>query len=428
MKKTKILKLFPQCIPYVKELRDLTGSINAAILMQQLDYYFICRPRGFYKFSQPSGHPEYRKGDSWVETLNFSFKEYKGAWQRIGITYASKTAYNQAEGDKFQGKLYCAYIDRKQNNKTYYFRNHALVDQSLEALPQSKELTIFRAMHSEQIAARREQLAPEHENHTCSMKITAQGEVVCSEEEACLLADLAADLDTDPDQAALPTNKKCSQKCSKESQPSGNTKNTLNNTTEETKEKEPKENNPPHHFSLSSSSGGGADHTGTQALNEAPESVSPGFDPPSASRQKIRAEFGQTVQPLIDQLLKEFDHLDLREERERLHKKLFERYEQYSYSVAFMTKQLRDYLKYHVASPFPIPKFQTADAFLDQGLNRDYATKLKKIASQTPSEGAGAQVARTAFEPLSPEQEAKLKQRAQHYEANKKNNASNDPK
>ncbi|WP_299466854.1 hypothetical protein, partial [uncultured Microscilla sp.] len=112
------------------------------------------------------------------------FKEYKGAWQRIGITYASKTAYNQAEGDKFQGKLYCAYIDRKQNNKTYYFRNHALVDQSLEALPQSKELITFRAMHSEQIAARREQLAPEHENHTCSMKITAQGEVVCSEEEA----------------------------------------------------------------------------------------------------------------------------------------------------------------------------------------------------------------------------------------------------
>ena len=28
------------CIPYFKELRKITGSVTASILMQQLDYWF----------------------------------------------------------------------------------------------------------------------------------------------------------------------------------------------------------------------------------------------------------------------------------------------------------------------------------------------------------------------------------------------------
>jgi len=135
------MELFSGNLYYVPELRELTGSIKAAILMHQLDHYFIHSPEGFYKFTEPSGHPEYRKGDSWTEVLNFSAKEFKNAWKHIGITYASKTAYNRIKGDKFQGKLYCAYIDRGQNNKTYYFRNHLLINQRLATLSQMEELT-----------------------------------------------------------------------------------------------------------------------------------------------------------------------------------------------------------------------------------------------------------------------------------------------
>lgn len=140
MQKNKIMELFSGNLYYVPELRDLTGGINATILMQQLDHYFIHSPEGFYKFKNPSGHPEYQIGDSWTETLNFSAREFDNAWKQIGITYRSKTAYHNAKGDKFRGKLYCAYIDRRQNNKTYYFRNHYLVNQRLDTLAQMKEL------------------------------------------------------------------------------------------------------------------------------------------------------------------------------------------------------------------------------------------------------------------------------------------------
>lgn len=439
MDKTKILKLFPHCIPYVKELRSLTGSINSAILMQQFDYYFMCRPKGFYKFSQPSGHPEYREGDSWIETLNFSFKEFKNAWKRIGITYASKTAYNQAKGDKFQGKFYCAYIDRKQNNKTYYFRNHALLNECLEALPQSKELTAFRTMNSDQTVVHRKQTNLEDENSTCSMQTTIEGELACPQDSTCLLTDLALDAtesassSTNPN-SDLPMDQRVLQELPKESFPLDKTKNTQENTTKERKEKAQKEKEQPNHFFSFSSSDKYVKQVNAQTLNEPSENVKSGLEPystppskTSLSRLEIRTQFGQLVQPLIEQLMQEFDHLDLREERERLHKKLFEKYEQYGYSVDFVAKQLQDYLKYHAASPFPMPKFQTADAFLDQGLSRDYATKLKKMVVKASSTET-VEPASSSFKPLLPEQKAKLQERMKNYEANKQNKISNGPK
>jgi len=147
----KVMELFSDNLYYVPDLRELTGSINAAILMQQLDDHFIHSPEGFYKFKKPSGHLEYQVGDSWTETLNFSAKEFDNAWRHIGTTYASKTAYNRIKVDKFQGKLYCAYIDRRQNNKTYYFRNHQLIHQRLESLPQSEALVAYKMAYSEKI-------------------------------------------------------------------------------------------------------------------------------------------------------------------------------------------------------------------------------------------------------------------------------------
>ncbi len=45
--KNKILTLFRNNIPYIKELRMLSGSVTASILMQQLDYWFEKSPNGF---------------------------------------------------------------------------------------------------------------------------------------------------------------------------------------------------------------------------------------------------------------------------------------------------------------------------------------------------------------------------------------------
>jgi hypothetical protein len=139
-----ILSVTRNIIPYVKELRSLEQikSSSDAILMQQLDYWFARYPDGFYKFLSPCQHPDYNNGDSWIEELGFSSKEFRTAFSHIGIVYKSKKLYDIAT-DKFQNHFYCSYQDRI-SKKTYYFRNHTLVDQALFGLnPEKKALKPF---------------------------------------------------------------------------------------------------------------------------------------------------------------------------------------------------------------------------------------------------------------------------------------------
>jgi len=47
----KTLAISRGCIPYIKELRNIAGSVTASILMQQLDYWFDkTNGNQFYKF------------------------------------------------------------------------------------------------------------------------------------------------------------------------------------------------------------------------------------------------------------------------------------------------------------------------------------------------------------------------------------------
>ncbi len=134
--KNKILTLFRNNIPYIKELRMLSGSVTASILMQQLDYWFEKSPNGFYKFLEPCENSKYyKKGDSWTEELGFSKAEFKTAFEKIGVTYKSKKEFTEAlkTGNLFQGKFYCCYIDRIKNI-TVYYRNHDFLDLELEKL------------------------------------------------------------------------------------------------------------------------------------------------------------------------------------------------------------------------------------------------------------------------------------------------------
>ena len=100
--------------------------------MQQLDYWFENHPEGFYKFLLPSEHPAYKDGDSWTEELGMSVDEFRTAFDKIGYRYKSKSEFDKAE-DKFQGKFYCSYVDRR-SNLTYYFRNDEAVDAALDEL------------------------------------------------------------------------------------------------------------------------------------------------------------------------------------------------------------------------------------------------------------------------------------------------------
>ena len=131
--KNKTLAITRSCIPYFKELRILTGSVTATILMQQLDYWFSKQDgEPFYKFKAPCENEYYKSGDSFTEELGFSIEEFTTAFSKIGIAYKSKTEFEN-EVDKFKGMFYCSYFDRKEG-LTFYFRNHELLDTKLNEL------------------------------------------------------------------------------------------------------------------------------------------------------------------------------------------------------------------------------------------------------------------------------------------------------
>jgi hypothetical protein len=130
--KNRILHLTRNTIPYVKELHAIAGGVLGCLVMQQLDYWFENHSEGFYKFLLPSDHPAYKVGDSWTEELGMSVDEFRTAFDKIGIRYKSKSEFDKAV-DKFQGKFYCSYVDRR-SNLTFYFRNHELMDAALDKL------------------------------------------------------------------------------------------------------------------------------------------------------------------------------------------------------------------------------------------------------------------------------------------------------
>lgn len=121
----RILHLTRNIIPYIRELQPLAGSTSGCILMQQLDFWFHRHPNGFWKFLEPSAHQKYKQGDSWTEELGISCAEFRTAFDRIGTRHKSKSEFDLAT-DKFAGKFYCSYLDRREN-LTFYFRNDTRV-------------------------------------------------------------------------------------------------------------------------------------------------------------------------------------------------------------------------------------------------------------------------------------------------------------
>ncbi|MDD4977296.1 MAG: hypothetical protein PHI29_01545 [Gallionella sp.] len=133
----RILHLTRNIIPYIRELQPLAGSTSGCILMQQLDYWFHRHPNGFWKFLEPSSHQKYKQGDSWTEELGISCAEFRTAFDRIGTRHKSKSEFDLAT-DKFAGKFYCSYLDRREN-LTFYFRNDSLLDEALDNIISDKQ-------------------------------------------------------------------------------------------------------------------------------------------------------------------------------------------------------------------------------------------------------------------------------------------------
>lgn len=80
---------------YRPKLRSLTGSVTAAILLQQIIYWANKSSyQPFYKFKQPCSHKLYQQGSSWEEELAYSRAEFDAALKQIAtkVTAGSNKA------------------------------------------------------------------------------------------------------------------------------------------------------------------------------------------------------------------------------------------------------------------------------------------------------------------------------------------------
>lgn len=78
-------------ISYRPTFRKITGSVTAAILLQQILYRWSnngCKP--FYKYKEVCDADDYRPGDSWCEELAFSRDEFDSALKRIAQKVSRK--------------------------------------------------------------------------------------------------------------------------------------------------------------------------------------------------------------------------------------------------------------------------------------------------------------------------------------------------
>lgn len=107
---------------FLSALKGKFKSTNSALIFQKLEYWSSKYPQGFYKFLEPCKSPLYREGDSWVEELGISRITFNKSFERFGVRYRSKSAFLQSQ-DKFQGKAYASYYDRK-TNRMYFIRNN----------------------------------------------------------------------------------------------------------------------------------------------------------------------------------------------------------------------------------------------------------------------------------------------------------------
>jgi hypothetical protein len=116
-------------ISYRPKLRELTGSVTATILFQQILYWWEkMGRRPFYKFIEPCQHEKYKEGDSWSEELGFSRQEFATAIKKI----AKKITKGTSKKEVFGNHLVIYWTDASR--VTWFQVNEALVETRLHYL------------------------------------------------------------------------------------------------------------------------------------------------------------------------------------------------------------------------------------------------------------------------------------------------------
>lgn len=122
-------EIMGRTIAYYPSLNQLTGSILASLLLQQIVYWWESQEQQpFYKFSAPCQHPAYRLGDSWQEELGFTRTEFETARRRLG----RKIQRGDEKNALRFGSLVLYWTDRQR--LTWYELNKPLLQAKLQEL------------------------------------------------------------------------------------------------------------------------------------------------------------------------------------------------------------------------------------------------------------------------------------------------------
>lgn len=122
MSYTAILAADKNIIPYRKELNAITGGVTSSILLHQISYWWVkSGSQPFYKFIKPCKHEKYHDGDSWIEELGFSRKEFLTAIKKLedsGLvkkrTNANRLTYYSLDETKLNQMLEGIYLDAER--------------------------------------------------------------------------------------------------------------------------------------------------------------------------------------------------------------------------------------------------------------------------------------------------------------------------
>jgi hypothetical protein len=142
----KVLAEDTLVIGYRPHFARMTGSVMAAILLQQLLHRWMQAGRqAFYKFKEPCKHSDYRTGDSWCEELAFTRREFDNALSLIGTKVTRGSSKNDlmtyrwpglpAEPDSENYRAVWSEIMRHvviywtdSNRATWYWLNETLLE------------------------------------------------------------------------------------------------------------------------------------------------------------------------------------------------------------------------------------------------------------------------------------------------------------
>lgn len=128
----KLLKEDKHVISYRPSWKEITGSVNATILLQQVKFRWDSKEgQRFYKFFIPpkTNHSAYKPGDSWTEELGFTLSELQGAIKRIGKRLSKDDLKNLPEA---MDGYFFGYFRDQQHLTWHYFNEDYFMKKILE--------------------------------------------------------------------------------------------------------------------------------------------------------------------------------------------------------------------------------------------------------------------------------------------------------